>query len=212
MMEILDVFNENYEFIGTASKEDVHKLGYWHQVFGCLFIDSSKNKVYLQYKNGLFNAVDKTNKVDISVGGHLQSGEKIEDGVREIKEESSLDVNFDDLYYLGIRKINKVINSQYIIREFSHLFLYDSTFSLKDLKSSDEEVLYFIEFDMDYLIAFLKCEVDVLLGKTQNGYEKFTMDNFIKGYLEDDQYYLTYLLLAKEYMKFKAIEKGSLRF
>lgn len=213
MMEIIDIFNENYEFIGTASKEDAHRLGYWHQVFGCLFIDSSKNKVYLQYKNGQFNNVDKVNKVDISVGGHLQSGERVEDGIREIKEESSLDVKFDDLYYLGIRRIDKVINTDYIIREFSHLFLYDRTFSLKELKSNDEEVLYFIEFDIDYLIAFLKKEVDIVLGRTLNGYEKFTMDDFIKGYLEDDQYYLSYLLVAKEYMeKNKAIKEGSLRF
>lgn len=210
-MEILDIFNENYELIGTAPKDIVHKNGYWHQVFGCLFINSNKNKVYLQYKNGQFNNVDKVNKVDISVGGHLQAGEKIEDGVREIKEESSLDVNFNDLIYVGLRKINKIINDNYIIREFSNLFLYASIFNLEDLKSNDGEVLYFIEFDIDYLIAFLNGEVDVVLGRTQHGYEKFMIDDFIKGYLEDDQYYLTYLQYAKKYMEDKESKKGSLK-
>lgn len=200
-MELLDIFNENFELIGVSPKDEVHKLGYWHQVFGCLFVDGSKKKVYLQYKNGQFNNVDRVNKVDISVGGHLQAGEKIEDGVREIKEESSLDVKFDDLHYLGIRKINKVINDNYIIREFSHLFLYDSRFSLNDLKSQDEEVLYFIEFDIDELISFLKHEVDVVIGRTPTGYKEFRISDFIKGYLEDDQYYLTYLEHAKRYIE-----------
>ena len=207
-MEMLEIFNEDHTLIGVASKEDVHRLGYWHQVFGCLFIDSSKNKVYLQYKNGKFNDVDKVNKIDISIGGHLLAGETVKDGVREIKEEASLNVSFADLDYLGQRKINKVINDNYIIREFAYLYVYDSTFNLSDLKSQDEEVLYYIEFDIDDLISFLNYEVDTVIGKTPEGYKKFTIDDFIKGYLEDDQYYLTYLLYAKKYIANKGKRYG----
>ena len=207
-MEMLEIFNENHTLIGVASKEDAHKFGYWHQVFGCLFIDSNKNKVYLQYKNGQFNDVDKVNKVDISVGGHLKAGENITDGVREIKEESSLDVKFADLDYLGQRKINKVINENYIIREFAYLYVYDSTFNLSDLKSQDKEVLYFVEFDIDELIGFLNYEIDFIIGKTPKCYQKFIIDDFIKGYLEDDQYYLTSLLYAKNYIANKANQEG----
>lgn len=207
-MEMLEIFNEDHTLIGVASKEDVHRLGYWHQVFGCLFIDSNKNKVYLQYKNGQFNDVDKVNKVDISIGGHLKAGENITGGVREIKEESSLDVNFVDLDYLGQRKVNKVINENYIIREFAYLYVYDTTFNLNRLKSADEEVLYYIEFDIDELIGFLKNEVDFIIGRTPTGEHKFTIDDFIKGYLEDDQYYLTYLLYAKKYIQNKANRYG----
>ena len=50
-MEMLDIFDENHQFLGTKSKKEVHEKGYWHQVFACLFIDSKQNLVYLQYKN-----------------------------------------------------------------------------------------------------------------------------------------------------------------
>ena len=72
-MEMLDIFDENHQFLGTKSKKEVHEKGYWHQVFACLFIDSKQNLVYLQYKNNTHNPVSSLNKLDISVGGHLIS-------------------------------------------------------------------------------------------------------------------------------------------
>ena len=119
-MEMLDIFDENHQFLGTKSKKEVHEKGYWHQVFACLFIDSKQNLVYLQYKNNTHNPVSSLNKLDISVGGHLISGETYQDGPREIKEESSIDVSYDQLHYLGMHKTNVIINDHYIIREFHY--------------------------------------------------------------------------------------------
>ena len=70
-MEQLDIFDENYNYIGTSSKKEAHQKGLWHQTFDCLFIDSKKNTVYFQYKNQEHNAASSKNKIDISVGGHL---------------------------------------------------------------------------------------------------------------------------------------------
>ena len=199
-MEYLDVFDENYHLIGSASKKEVHEKGLWHQVFSCLFVNTKKNKVYLQYKNATHNDVAHTNKLDISVGGHLLKGEKVSDGIREIKEESSLDVPFNKLISFGIRKIDKYINANYQIREFSHLFIYDSEFNLNDLKSLDDEVLYFVEFDLDELISFVK-HPTTIKGLTPYGYEEYNENNFIKAYIEDDHLYLNYFLLVKKYMQ-----------
>jgi hypothetical protein len=59
--EQLKIFDENRNPIGVASREDVHRLGYWHETFHCWF-------------------------VDITAAGHLMADESVEDGVREIKE------------------------------------------------------------------------------------------------------------------------------
>ena len=48
---MLDIFDEFHNHLGTCEKKEVHMKGLWHQVFACLLIDSSKNTVYLQYKN-----------------------------------------------------------------------------------------------------------------------------------------------------------------
>lgn len=197
-MEMLDVFDKEHNYVGVCEKKEVHKRGLWHQVFSCLFIDSQTNKVYLQYKNSGHNDVDNYNKIDISVGGHLSAGETIKDGIREIEEEAGLKVNYENLIPVGMRLIDKYINENYIIREFSYLHILDSKFDLLTLKSKDEEVMYFIEFDIDELIAYLTSEKDNIIGLTPYGYKEFQKIDFIEGYIGDDRLYLRYLLLAKQ--------------
>ena len=196
-MEIINIFDENENLIGTSTKKEAHQKGLWHQVFGCLFINSNNNKVYLQYKNNKYNDLSENNKIDISVGGHLTSKENYKDGIREIKEESGLNIKYDELIYVGKRIINKYINDNYIIREFSYLHILDKKYNINELKSSDNEVLYFIEFDIDELISFLNNPINTIKGLTPEGYKEYKISDFIKGYLEDDQLYINYLLLAK---------------
>ena len=197
-MELLDIFDENHNHLGTCEKKEVHQKGLWHQVFACLLINSKKNKVYLQYKSSEHNDVANLNKIDISVGGHLSAGETIEDGIREIEEESGLIVEYKDLIPVGMRLIDKTINENYIIREFSYLHILDTTFDLNTLKSQDGEVLYFIEFDIDELIEYLTSNIDSINGLTPEGIKPFNRNNFIQAYIEDDRLYLRYLNLAKQ--------------
>lgn len=197
-MEIINIYDENHNLIGTSTKQEAHQKGLWHEVFGCLFINSKNNKVYLQYKNNKHNDLSNYNKIDISIGGHLTSNETIKDGIREIKEESNLNVEYNDLIYIGERIINKYINDNYIIREFSYLHIYDNEFDIQTLKSIDDEVLYYIEFDIDELINFLENKTNSIKGLSIEGIKEYTINDFIKGYLEDDQLYLNYLLISKK--------------
>lgn len=197
-MEMLDIFDENHNYLGICEKKEVHRRGLWHQVFACLFIDSELNKVYLQYKSGGHNDVAHLNKIDISVGGHLSAGETIEDGIREIQEESSLIVDYKDLIPVGMRLIDKTINENYIIREFSYLHILDTKYDLNSLKSQDGEVLYFIEFDIDELIKYFTSNQEDIKGMTPEGEKTFNRNEFIQAYIGDDRLYLRYLLLAKQ--------------
>lgn len=201
-MEIIDYFTEDGKLLGQCSKKMAHEKGYWHQTVGCLLVDTKKSKVYLQYKNSKHNDLANINKVDISVGGHLKSLETKKDIVREIKEETSLDVNYDDLIFAGTRKVNIIINSNYAIREFYYVFLYDNEFDLNKLKSLDDEVIFFIEFDLEDLEDFLQKERKSIKGKTIKGEIIFKRDEFIKGYLED-HVYEKYIDLAKKLRKGK---------
>lgn len=36
--ELLNIFNEDKVPIGVATREDIHKYGYWHEAFHCWFI------------------------------------------------------------------------------------------------------------------------------------------------------------------------------
>ena len=205
--ETIDIFDENHKLIGKDTKKNAHKLGLWHEVFACLLINSKTNKIYFQYKNPKHNDVTNLPKIDISVGGHLQSGETERDGVREIKEESSLIVKYEDLIKLPNRRIDKYIREDYIIREFEYIYLYDSNISLKDLSCIDDEVLYFIEFDIDELLDFIINNKSSIKGNTLHGIEEYYKENFIKAYLEDDHLYLNLLLLIKDYLNKKDLTK-----
>ena len=205
--ELINIFDENHTLIGTDTKANAHKLGLWHEVFACLLINSQTNKVYFQYKNPKHNDVTNLPKIDISVGGHLQSGETEKDGIREIKEESSLIVDYKDLIKLPNRLIDKYIREDYIIREFEYLYLYDSNISLKDLSCIDDEVLYFIEFDIDELLDYIKNNKETIKGNTLEGLKEFKKENFIKAYIEDDHLYLNLLLLTKDYLNNKDLTK-----
>ena len=39
--------------------------------------------------------------------------------------------------------------------------------------------------------------INTIKGLTPEGYKEYKISDFIKGYLEDDQLYINYLLLAK---------------
>lgn len=49
--EIIDIFTDQYELVGQASKEEAHKNGLWHRVFTCIVINSENEKILLQKKS-----------------------------------------------------------------------------------------------------------------------------------------------------------------
>ena len=45
MEEMLDIYNDKMEHLGTLERKEVHKLGRWHKVVACLIINPNKEKV-----------------------------------------------------------------------------------------------------------------------------------------------------------------------
>ena len=48
--ELIDIFNENMEHIGTADRAEVHAHGYWHQSFHCWLIQRIDEKLYVLFQ------------------------------------------------------------------------------------------------------------------------------------------------------------------
>ncbi len=83
--EIVDIVDERDNVIGSASVEEAHDQKLLHRVAG-VFVFNTDGLVYLQTGN-------KYNKLDVSVGGHVQKGESYEKAARrEMFEEIGLDV------------------------------------------------------------------------------------------------------------------------
>jgi isopentenyldiphosphate isomerase len=102
--ELIKRFDEHGNQAGVATREEIHKMGYWHETFHCWFIGREEgiDYIYFQIRSG--TKKDYSNLLDITAAGHLLAHETIYDGIREVKEEIGIDVSFNELVPLGVIK------------------------------------------------------------------------------------------------------------
>lgn len=96
-----------------------------------------KNYLYLQFRSE--RKKDYPDLLDITAAGHLLANENVQDGVREIKEEIGIEVQFEKLISLGIMEYS-VTTADLTDQEFAHVFLYKSNHGFDDFHLQEEEV------------------------------------------------------------------------
>ena len=175
MEERFDVLNELGEFTGkTATREECHKQGLWHRAVYAFIIDKNKN-ILLQKRSA--NKKLWPNMWDVTVGGHVDSGEFGRQAlIREVKEELGININDNDIKYLvGSTSINE--QGDIINKHFNECYLITKNIDINDIKLQQDEVS-----DVKY---FSKEE---LLNRINNNYEGLTVKtgawNFLKKILE----------------------------
>lgn len=140
--EKVDVLNERGEKTGrVAWRSEAHRLGLWHRCFHCWISAPAEPSggPYLFVQRRAAGKDTWPNKLDVTVGGHLETGESAFDGLREVEEELGLTVSADELIPLGTRKAEKRIPAG-LDREFQDIFLLIKSISLGDLQLREEEV------------------------------------------------------------------------
>jgi isopentenyldiphosphate isomerase len=137
--EKLKIFDEERNPIGIATREEVHRLGYWHEAFHCWFVSKENDIDYLFLQLRSESKKDYPNLLDITAAGHLLADETVYDGVREIKEEIGIDVSSDELNPLGIMEYC-VTKENFIDNEMANVFLYKSHHTFEDFTLQEEEV------------------------------------------------------------------------
>lgn len=137
--ELLNIFDDDRKQIGVASREVVHKKGYWHETFHCWFIRRENDQDYIYFQNRSREKKDYPDLLDITAAGHLLSHESVMDGIREVEEELGINVAFEDLVPLGV--IGYCAEKEnFIDKELAHVFLYHSEHQLDDFNPQLEEV------------------------------------------------------------------------
>ncbi|AZU61938.1 NUDIX hydrolase [Neobacillus mesonae] len=149
--EQLKIFDKNRNQIGVATREEVHRLGYWHETFHCWFIskESGTHYLYLQLRSN--TKKDYPNLLDITAAGHLLSNETVPEGVREIKEEIGIDITFQELIPLGIIDYC-LIRGDFKDRELANVFLYKSNKSFDDFILQEEEVAGIVKVEFNHFV------------------------------------------------------------
>jgi isopentenyldiphosphate isomerase len=139
--ELLSIYDENRNYLGVATRQDVHQYGHWHETFHCWFICNEKGTYYLYFQLRSEFKKDYPSLLDITAAGHILAHEKIEDGVREVKEETGIDVQFPNLIPLGIIPYQVSIEEKnFFDKEFAHVFLFHYRLNMDCFKVQRDEV------------------------------------------------------------------------
>ena len=170
-----DVLNELGEFTGKiASREECHKKGLWHRAVYAFVIDE-KGNVLLQKRSSQKRLWP--NLWDVTVGGHVESGEFGRQAlIREVKEELGIEIGDNDIKYLvGSTSINEQGNI--INKHFNECYLIIKNIDITDIKLQKEEVSEVKYFSKDELLKRITNNYDGLTEKTGPW-------NFLKRILE----------------------------
>ncbi|MFB4160421.1 NUDIX domain-containing protein [Geomicrobium sp. JSM 1781026] len=122
-MEYIDVFDKQLQHQGVASRRDIHEQGLWHQTFHCWFTTMLNGEVYVLFQKRSPGKEDYPGFLDISAAGHLEAGESPKDGVREIKEELGLKLDFSELTSIGVLHVEAPLAGGRFDREHCHVYV-----------------------------------------------------------------------------------------
>lgn len=149
--ELLKTFDEEGNEVGVATREEVHKKGYWHETFHCWFVGQEAGKYYIYFQLRSDLKKDYPNLLDITAAGHLLADESVEDGIREVEEELGVEVAFNELVPLGVLKYS-VTKGDLIDNELANGFLYINQKPMDEFKLQPEEVsgIVKVEFQSFY--------------------------------------------------------------
>lgn len=178
MEEMLDVLNERGEFTGkVATREECHKKGLWHRAVYGFIIDKNSN-LLLQKRSQ--NKKLWPNKWDVTVGGHVDSGEfGRQTIIRECKEELGIDVKENEIKYL-ISSTSVYEKNGYSNKHYDECYLILKDVDITKLKLQKEEVTDVQFFSKDELLERIENNFDGLTEKTGSWH-------FLKKILEDDR-------------------------
>jgi isopentenyldiphosphate isomerase len=195
--EILDIYDENLNWLGTKERPAVHRDGDWHRVFQCWVIyrdAAGRDRIVAQRRGPEKDFFP--NLLDISAAGHYEAGETVRDGVREISEELGIQVDFDHLIPLGLR-VGVARSGDLIDHEFADVFFYICDKPLREYNYQREEVAGLVAFDIDDGLAMLAGERESIRAEAVGlGEDVLTLTpaDFVPT---KDHYHHKILILAK---------------
>ncbi|MFF0824168.1 NUDIX domain-containing protein [Micromonospora haikouensis] len=204
MAERIDIYNANLEPIGVMDRIEAHIRGEWHRTFHCWIVSGDDGGQLLLQKRA-DSMRNFPGLLDVSAAGHLEAGEQVLDGLREVSEELGLTVDPDGLHHLGERvEVADQSNGQRN-REYQSVYLYRCDEPLASYRVAPDEVAALvwlpIAAGMDLFVG--RTDSLSLRGRTfeeSDGarWEEFSLEVTRESFLPRIQrYYLTTLIMAE---------------
>lgn len=160
--ERFDIFDADYNYTGSSTRQEVHTHGYWHHTFHCWIVSGADGgQLSLLFQKRHPDKDTHPGKYDITAAGHLLSGETLADGVRELEEELGLQVPAENLIYAGMLPV-EMRDRHWTDREFTHVHLYRCDQPLTQYKLQPEEVVGLVQVDIREVEALFAGQVEAV--------------------------------------------------
>ncbi|MCS6821074.1 MAG: NUDIX domain-containing protein [Microscillaceae bacterium] len=145
--ELLDYFDAQMQYLGTATRQYVHEKGLWHKVIHVWIAQEIDGQIYVLFQQRSKQKKTFPNCLDISAAGHFSAGESEHEALREITEELGISPLWQDMLFLGILPQDYGTLENHTNREFCYTYLYKNQFSAQAFQIPTHEVatLFWIE-------------------------------------------------------------------
>lgn len=163
--ERFDIYDEAMNPIGTATRTETHKHGYWHRSFHCWLTRRVEGRPVVVFQRRQLGKDTNPGSFDITAAGHLTAGETIRDASRELEEELGIRADFEQLVPLEqIREEAEGIvgDAVFIDREVSDVFALVCELPLSEFRLQPEEVAGIYEADISDMIKLFEGSADEL--------------------------------------------------
>lgn len=164
-MEYIDILDEEGDLTGKiASREEVHKKGYWHRAIN-VFVINKDNQLLIQKRAA--NKKKHPNLWDYSCAGHLSAGDSSVFGaMREIEEELGVKINEKNMKLIDTLLKSYSPKPDFFENEFQDIYLCLEDIVLEDITLQVEEVaeVKYMNFE-DYKQRILEEDKDFVNRK-----------------------------------------------
>lgn len=156
--EMIDTFDDQGRHLGPMERAEAHRKGLWHQVAHILLVAPRPDGPVAILQRRARTKKTFAGLVDLSATGHLAAGEQPRGGVRELREELGVEVDPDDLFSLGVRRLVDD-TPEGVNRELVHVFVIARADPLHSYRPDPGEVDAVIEVPIDALLRALDPEL-----------------------------------------------------
>lgn len=214
--EILDIYDKDFNWIGTSNRGEIHERGYIHKVVHCWFEEETENGKYCYFQQ---RAMYKSypGLYGVMVGGHIDSGEDVFEALkREISEEAGIVAKEENISFIN-EIFENIVDGDFIDNEICEVYRYKVD---KDTEfNPNKEVAKVVRMNEE---AYKKCvfgitetvEAEVVAVSNQQGMKEYAVgDKFLintEDFCEYDRQYVRMVtgMSDDEYFMMEALREA----
>lgn len=185
--ELLLIYDENLNKIGTELRSKIHLEGLLHQVVHCWIITNLDDEKWIYFQQRSYEKKDFPGLYDISAAGHLNVGENPDTAVkRETLEEIGIAIEEENLKFIGNTK-EKMHLDNFYNNEICEVYFY-----------SIENPKFNLGPEVEKMVKVSLEEFKKLVLKSSKEIEAFSIDGEFKFILKEEEF----CCHEKEYLEY----------